>query len=63
MKKYDTFLSSGCGSRELEGAKKCGLATVMVEGIVKEFLAEAQLENRRMYADYRVQFIDELLNM
>jgi putative hydrolase of the HAD superfamily len=56
------FIGDG-GSRELEGAKKCGLTTVMVEGIVQEFLAEAQLEKRRMYADYRVQFIDELLNM
>jgi FMN phosphatase YigB (HAD superfamily) len=54
------FIGDG-GCSELEGAKNCGLSTIMVEGIAKEFLNEEQMNKRRIFADYRVQFIDELI--
>jgi putative hydrolase of the HAD superfamily len=56
------FVGDG-GSSELEGAKKCGLSTVMVEGVIKDFLPKEQINKRRMFADYNVQFIDELVNV
>lgn len=54
------FIGDG-GCRELEGAKQCGIATIMVEGIVKEFLPEEQLIERRRYADFTVQFTNEII--
>lgn len=54
------FIGDG-GSNELEGAKKCGLTTIMVAGIVREFLSEDKIELRKRNADYVVEFVNEML--
>jgi FMN phosphatase YigB (HAD superfamily) len=53
------FIGDG-GSNELAGARNCGLATVMVAGVIREFRAD-KIETRSKCADVQVEFIDELL--
>jgi putative hydrolase of the HAD superfamily len=53
------FIGDG-GSNELIGAKECGLTTVIVTGIIREFWAD-KIESRTKFADYQIEFVDELL--
>jgi putative hydrolase of the HAD superfamily len=53
------FIGDG-GSNELAGARNCGLTTVMVAGVIREFWAD-KIETRSKWADFQVEFIDELL--
>jgi putative hydrolase of the HAD superfamily len=54
------FVGDG-GSSELAGARKVGLATVMVTGIVSRFWPE-RVEGRRPHADYVIERLAELVN-
>jgi putative hydrolase of the HAD superfamily len=53
------FIGDG-GSNELYGAKQCDLTTVIVTGIIREFWAD-KIETRKKYADYQVEFVNELI--
>ena len=54
------FVGDG-GSNELIGARECRLTTVMVEGIVSEFLPKEKIQKRKEYAEFVVDTIDEIL--
>ncbi|MBN2789493.1 MAG: HAD family hydrolase [Candidatus Delongbacteria bacterium] len=54
------FVGDG-GSDELVGARECFLTTIMVEGIVSEFLSKKKLEKRKEYAEFVVDTIDQIL--
>ncbi len=53
------FIGDG-GSKELLGAKQAGLATIMITGVIKELWPD-QIEPRRVYADYVIEHIEELI--
>ena len=53
------FIGDG-GSNELEGAKRVGLSTVMVTGIIEEIWPDAIAERRR-HADFEVSGLRELM--
>jgi putative hydrolase of the HAD superfamily len=53
------FIGDG-GSRELWGAKQAGLATIMITGVINELWPD-QIEPRRLYADYVIEHIEELI--
>jgi len=53
------FIGDG-GSDELAGAKKVGLTTVMITGIIQELWPE-KIPDRRKWADYEIVNITELL--
>ncbi|MDA3839254.1 MAG: HAD-IA family hydrolase [Candidatus Delongbacteria bacterium] len=54
------FVGDG-GSNELIGARECLLTTIMVEGVISEFLPEKKLAKRKEYAEYIVDTIDGIL--
>jgi len=59
------FIGDG-GSNELAGAQNCGLTTVMVAGVIREWwpdkaVAQSKFAARSQFADFQVEFIDELL--
>jgi putative hydrolase of the HAD superfamily len=54
------FVGDG-GSSELSGARRAGLVTVMITGIVKELWPE-RIESRKADADYVIERLPELLN-
>lgn len=54
------FVGDG-GSDELIGARECLLTTIMVEGIVSEFLSKKEVMKRKEYAEYVVDSIDQIL--
>ena len=54
------FIGDG-GSNELIGARECQLTTIMVEGIVSEFLPEKKVDKRKEYAEFVVETIDGIL--
>jgi putative hydrolase of the HAD superfamily len=53
------FIGDG-GSDELAGAKKVGLTTVMITGVIQELWPE-KIPDRRKWADYEIVSITELL--
>ena len=53
------FVGDG-GSNELEGAKRLGIASVLVTGIIEEIWPE-KIAERRRYADSVIADLDELL--
>jgi putative hydrolase of the HAD superfamily len=53
------FIGDG-GSDELAGAKKVGLTTVMITGIIQELWPE-KIPDRRKWADYEIVNITELM--
>jgi putative hydrolase of the HAD superfamily len=54
------FVGDG-GSSELAGARKVGLATVMITGIIKELWPE-RIESRKADADYVIERLQELID-
>jgi putative hydrolase of the HAD superfamily len=52
------FVGDG-GSNELEGAKKIGMATIMMTGIIKSLWPE-QIADRRRHADFVIEQLNEL---
>jgi putative hydrolase of the HAD superfamily len=56
--KEAVFIGDG-GSDELIGAKKAGLTTIMITGIIKELWPE-KIPDRRKWADYEIEFLNEL---
>ena len=54
------FVGDGA-SHELYGAKQIGLSTIMITGFVKDIFKEKEIESRKLYADYVIQDIDELI--
>ena len=54
------FIGDG-GSNELIGARECHLTTIMVEGIVSEFLTKDKIEKRKEYAEFVVETIDGIM--
>ena len=54
------FVGDG-GSNELVGARECLLTTVMVEGVISEFLSKEKIDKRKEYAEYVVDTIDGIL--
>jgi putative hydrolase of the HAD superfamily len=55
------FVGDG-SSRELEGAKKVGLRTVMVSGVIAKLWPE-EIPKRRSHADHEIRTIPELLDL
>jgi len=53
------FIGDGA-CNELEGAKKLGMTTVMMKGIVQEIYPE-EIPNRRKFADYEIDRIIQLV--
>jgi putative hydrolase of the HAD superfamily len=53
------FVGDG-GSHELEGAKRLGIASVLVTGIIEELWPE-KIAERRRHADFVIVGLDELL--
>jgi putative hydrolase of the HAD superfamily len=53
------FVGDG-GSNELEGAKRLGIACILVTGIIKEIWPE-RIAERRRHADFVIVSLDELL--
>jgi putative hydrolase of the HAD superfamily len=53
------FVGDG-GSRELEGARRLGIVTVMVTGIIRKLWPERIVE-RRAFADFVVEHLKELI--
>ncbi|MDD5706359.1 MAG: HAD hydrolase-like protein [Kiritimatiellae bacterium] len=53
------FVGDG-GSSELAGARKVGLATVMITGIIKELWPE-RIDSRKADADYVIERLAELI--
>ena len=53
------FVGDG-GSNELQGAKACGFTTVMTTEIIGEFWPDI-IPRRKIYADYVIGSLDELL--
>ncbi|MDA3886804.1 MAG: HAD-IA family hydrolase [Candidatus Delongbacteria bacterium] len=54
------FVADG-GSNELIGARECRLTTIMVEGIVSEFMSKDKISKRKEYAEYVVDTIADIL--
>lgn len=54
------FVGDG-GADELHGAKQVGLSTIMITGIIKELWPD-EIEPRKIYADYVIENIDELVD-
>jgi putative hydrolase of the HAD superfamily len=53
------FVGDG-GSHELEGARACGITTVMVTGIIKELWPD-RIEGRKAHADFVIEHLSDLL--
>ena len=53
------FVGDG-GSNELEGARACGITTVMITGIIKELWPD-RIEGRKKHADFVIENLSELL--
>ena len=53
------FVGDG-GSHELEGARDCGITTVMVTGIIKELWPD-RIEERQAHADFVIEHLSDLL--
>jgi putative hydrolase of the HAD superfamily len=53
------FVGDG-GSKELEGARKLGIATVMITGVISEIWPD-RIDARRPYADYVIERLTELV--
>jgi putative hydrolase of the HAD superfamily len=54
------FIGDG-GSRELEGAKKLGITTVFIAGLIRELWPE-KIEARKKLADFAIEDIIELVS-
>ncbi len=55
------FVGDG-GSGELEGAKRLGITTVMITGIISEIWPD-KIDARKQYADYVIERLNELVEM
>lgn len=53
------FVGDGA-CNELEGAKNLGITTIIMTGVIKE-LYPAEISNRRKFADYEIERIDQLV--
>jgi len=53
------FVGDG-GSRELEGAKRLGITTVIITGVISELWPD-KIEERKQYADYVIERLSELV--
>ena len=58
--KESVFVGDG-GSNELIGARECRLTTIMVEGVISEFLTKEKIDKRKEYAEFVVDTIDEIM--
>jgi putative hydrolase of the HAD superfamily len=54
------FIGDG-GSRELEGAKKLGIVTVFIAGLIRELLPD-KIEARQKLADFTIENLNELIS-
>jgi putative hydrolase of the HAD superfamily len=54
------FVGDG-GSNELYGAKQVDLSTIMITGFIKDILSNNIIESRKLYADYVIDNINELV--
>lgn len=55
------FIGDG-GSNELKGAKEAGLTTIMITGVIQE-LWPGKISERKKWADYVIERIEELSNV
>ena len=54
------FVGDG-GSKELEGARKLGITTIMITGVIKKIWPD-RIDERRRYADGVIEHLSELIS-